>query len=216
MSRRVVLFALVNTLVLVGGVNSQAAPIRVTDLLSANPTGTVTFATAVESYNPAFPVGDPAGGGDAVNTLGAPDYADHPHFASLGLGGSIVLGFRDGALTGSGTAAPDLVVSEVGPDVEDTFAWVSSNGSDWVSLGRVAGGTTAIDIDALGLGADRAFSFLKLVDDPGQGLRSGLTVGADIDSVAVVSSTPVPEPGALILLATGLAGIVARKTLARR
>jgi len=216
MSRRILLLALSSSLAFAGAVG--ASPILVRDILAANPDGRVTYATEVITYTPTFRGDDPTGGwSDSDNALGEPDYADQRHFTSLGLGGSLVLGFGVGALMGSGDAAPDLIVSEVGPDIEDTLVWVSNNATDWIPLGRVEGGTTGVDLDAFGFGVNDSFSFVRLMDVADQGMRTGRTVGADIDSVAAVSSaTPVPEPGALILLATGLAGIAARRKLARR
>ncbi len=193
---------------------AEAGPIGIMDSFASNSLGKVTYGTTIVSYDPLTSTGSPAGDwANADNALGSPDYADRKHFVSLGLGGSIVIGFEPGALTGSGTAAPDLLVSEVGPDREDTFGWVSGDGTNWLSIGRVGGGATAIDLDALGFGVNDSFSFLRLMDDPNQGLRDGLTVGADIDSVAAVNSNPVPEPGALILLSSGLVGLVARRKL---
>ena len=83
----------------------------------------------------------------AFNALGLPDYAGGttcPSQAgcadvSLGDGGSIVLRFVVNRLTGSGNNAFDLWVFEVGPDVEDTFVDISTDGQTWHSVGRSSG-----------------------------------------------------------------------------
>jgi hypothetical protein len=214
MSRRILLLSLASFVSAAATVES--APIRVIDLLGGDTTRAVSYAVGVETYDPVFLAGAPGGDwADAANALGLPDYSNRQNFASLGLGGSLVLRFTEGALTGSGDSAFDLIVAEVGPDVEDTLVWISANGTDWISLGRVAGGTTGVDLDAFGFDQHDAFSFVRLMDDPNQGLRSGLTVGADIDSVAVARSMQAPEPSVLVLLATGLTGLAAGRMLRR-
>jgi hypothetical protein len=176
------------------------------------PSGASSFADSVISYDPAF------GGGavpaaafqDTSQALGIPNYPEgtDPEYVSLGAGGRIVLRFTDNSLTGSGSAALDLWVFEIGPDVEDTFVDISKDGIAWTSVGKVFGATAGIDIDAFGFGTSDFFSYVRLTDDIAEGDRSGTTVGADIDAVGAISSAPpvitVPEPGLLALLGLGL------------
>lgn len=177
------------------------------------PSGASSFADAVVSYT----VG--TGGVTApfqgsFNALGVPDYTGANgcasqaacSFVSLGSGGSIVLRFTDNLLTGSNSAALDLWVFEIGPDVEDTFVDVSTDGVTWNSVGKVFGGTKGIDLDTFGFGIGSTFGYVRLTDDPNEGAKTGATAGADIDAVGAISSVPnnVDAPPTLALAALAL------------
>lgn len=184
------------------------------------PAGPVSFADAVVSYS--------VGGGGvtaphqgAVNAVGVPNYvggntctsqADCP-FVSLGDGGSITLRFTDNLLTGSNSAALDLWVFEIGPDVEDTFVEISKDGLTWFSVGKVFGATSGIDIDAFGFGIADQFAFVRLTDDTNEGQQTGATTGADIDAVGAISTVrnEVPEPTTLLLSGLALAALSRRR-----
>jgi len=168
------------------------------------PDGASSFADAVESYAPANP-GPSAPHLGPENALGVPNYNNVNScasvasctFVSLGAGGTLIVEFVDNRLTGSGTAADDLWIFEVGPNVEDTFVWISKDGIDYESVGKVGGAISGIDIDAFGWGISDQFRFVMLQDDINEGgTGSGGTVGADIDAVGAISSVaaPVPEP----------------------
>lgn len=173
------------------------------------PGGAISFADAVVSYDPAF-------GGGAVPThpnfldpdeaLGPPDYtggSTGTGSVSLGSGGRLILQFVDNVLTGSDNADFDLHIFEVGPDVEDTFVDISSDGVTWFSVGKVFGSTSSIDLDAFGFGSLHTFSYVRLTDDPNEGGTGGATVGADIDAVGAIStrrSTDVPDAASPVLL----------------
>ena len=177
------------------------------------PQGAVSFADAVDSYL--------VGGGGvtaphqgAFNALGVPDYTGingcasqaSCSFVSLGDGGSLVVRFIDNKLTGSGTNAFDLWVFEVGPDIEDTFIEISTDGLAWNPVGKVFGSTAGIDIDAFGFGVADQFGYVRLTDDTNEGGQSGNTAGADIDAVGAISTvvTQVPEPGGLAMFITAM------------
>jgi hypothetical protein len=182
------------------------------------PAGAVSFADAVVSYGPVIVSVQPtAPHRDPSTALGIPDFTSDADctgdpsctFVSLGAGGSIVLGFTNNALTGSGNATPDLHIFEVGPDVEDTAVEISKDGLTFSPVGTVFGSTSSIDIDAFGFGPADQFFFVRLTDVAGEGATSGITVGADIDAVGAIATVPVsvPEPGVLGILTAGLAGL---------
>lgn len=45
---------------------------------------------------------------------------------------------------GSGDSQPDLWIFEVGPDVEDQFVEVSTDGQTWSPVGKVGGSTVRL------------------------------------------------------------------------
>lgn len=180
------------------------------------PEGAVSFADTVVSYTLTSSVPSAPHQGD-FNAIGIPNYAGVNScpsqlgctFVSLGSGGSIVLRFDDNKLTGSDSAALDLWVFEVGPNVEDTFVDISVDGINWNAVGKVFGSTAGIDIDAFGFGVADQFGYVRLTDDPAEGGGgSGGTVGADIDAVGAISTvrtpTSVPEPTTIALVGLGL------------
>jgi len=181
------------------------------------PAGAVSFADLVVDFSPAILVGQPTAAHLVPDSaLGVPNYAGDNNctgdpscsFVSLGSGGQITLRFTDNSLTGSGDAAFDLHIFEVGPDVEDTFVEISMNGLLWFPIGKVFGSTDSIDIDGFGFGPTDFFSYVRLTDDPAEGGASGITVGADIDAVGAISSAPpVPEPSSVLLLCAGLSSL---------
>lgn len=199
------------------------------------PNGAVSFADSVTSFAPGivFDVGEQANVPfpaflDAGNTLGIPDVTqttglncffdqttDNCLFASLGVGGILTVEFVDNRLTGSGDAADDLWIYEIGPDIEDTFVAISMNGSTWIDVGKVTGSTKGVDLDAFGFGTSDLFRFVRLTDDAAEGNQDGVTVGADIDAIAAISTTAIPIPAAVWLYGTalGLLGWLRRKSL---
>jgi len=132
------------------------------------------------------------------------------NFVSLGVGGSLTVRFTDNYLTGSNSTADDLWIFEVGPDIEDTFVEVSTDGVNWTSVGKVFGSTLGVDIDAFGFNSASLLSYVRLTDDVAEGEIDGGTVGADIDAIGAISTTVVPAPAGAWLLLTGVAALLAR------
>jgi len=183
------------------------------------PEGAVSFADAVASFDPVIKSGQPFDRYmDPADALGVPDYTGDAcatsaacETVSLGDGGSITLRFLDNVLTGSDSSAFDLWIFEAGPDVEDTFVEISTDGVAWTSVGKVFGSTAGIDIDAFGFGTSSAFSWVRLTDDTNEGDQSGGSVGADIDAVGAISTQVIPEPGTLALVAAGALALAGRR-----
>jgi hypothetical protein len=179
------------------------------------PQGISSFADQVVNFIPGpntiAPFNNPAG------SIGAPDFTgvgDGSTYVALGWGGTLILRFLDNSLTTSGNSDFDLWVFEIGPAVEPTDVYISKNGTDWTSVGAVAGATRGVDIDAfIGLGITLwdQYSYVKLVDK-NLHLSSSPYGGADIDAVGAISSTDpvdttVPEPSTFLLLGAGLGGL---------
>ena len=150
----------------------------------------------------------------------------NPNYVTLGRGGLIRLAFVDNLLTNSASAAADLWIYEIGPDVEDTFVGIRPTAATiallggaylpdafgFVPIGKVFGSTSSLDIDVFfpgfAAGALR-FDAVQLRDDPNEGQTSGTTVGADINAVeALASVANVPEPTTVTMLALGVAALV--------
>ena len=155
----------------------------------ALPRGAASFADEVVEYR--------VGGGNPnyegmrpQAALGPPDYTGgavtgKPTVVTLGSGGSLTLRFTDNALVD--VAGPDLYVYEVGPDVEAAFVDVSTDGKEWIRAGRIGGHTSSVDIGP-SVAPGQTFSYVRLTDDPSQGISRGEWPGADIDAVGAVGS----------------------------
>jgi len=154
------------------------------------PQGESSFADKIVSYQP-------TGGIDSLrskpeNALGKPDYSSNGHYGIVSLGdeGILVLQFVDNSLTTSGDDSPDLWIFEPG-DIEPVSVDVSTNGYDWINVGKTSTNNTGIDIDAYysaGIKEGGKYSFVKLTDLlPHQ--TGYPTTGSDIDAVGAISST---------------------------
>lgn len=171
------------------------------------PEGNISFADAVVDYTPDFQGGNTPtvpNATDPEEALGSPDFSFSTleGAVALGDGGRITLEFLNNVLTGSGDSSPDLHIFEIGIGVEDTFVEISTDGSTFIGVGEVTGGTSSIDIDAFGFDAFDEFRFVRLTDDFGVEGTSDPTVGADIDAVGAISTSPsapssIPTPAAL-------------------
>lgn len=145
--------------------------------------GDKAFADRVGGYA----MGSPAPSAIArepFEATGAPDDAA----VSLGCGGNVVLEFVDNRLID--VPGPDLYVFEVGPDVESTLVEISAEGGNWITIGPIAGSTSAIDIGGKaspGIG----YRYVRLTDRM-SACNSGTYAGADINAVGAIGSALAP------------------------
>jgi len=153
------------------------------------PDGETSFADKIIDYKPGPGVGDSYD--DTSNALGIPN-EDH---VCLGDEGILIVQFTNNSLTTSGDDAEDLWIFEVGPKIEPTTVYISTNGTNWINVGFTSGSTSGVDIDAYvssGVIVGQKYSFVKIVDLlPNQ--SGSPYAGADIDAIGVISSDiPVP------------------------
>lgn len=154
------------------------------------PCGKLSFADKVINYS----VGSPAPVSSVQNpkeALGERNYvfvdeANDYGYVTLGCGGTITLEFTNvRIIDGDGV---DLHVFEIGPAVEPTQLEISADGSQWINIGNISGGTADVDIHKF-VSPGAQFRFLRLMD-----LKSacgGDWSGADIDAVAAIGCTVV-------------------------
>ena len=155
------------------------------------PQGPVSFADEVLNYKVGGGSKHPFDKPDAVISLpnGNVCKANKCPSFSLGKNGFITIKFNDNYLTTSGDSSDDLWIFEVGEVVESTAVEISKNGKDWISVGKVEGATSGIDIDAYkanGIIDDTKYYYVKLTDLKGE--SSPPYQGADIDAVAAISA----------------------------
>ncbi len=151
------------------------------------PMGDISFADRVVSFTEGSPSSSIDDARDPAGATGPLDYdfgKDTGRFVTLGCHGSIVLEFADNALIDIPLA--DLHVWEIGPDAEPTRLEISRNGTDWIEVGKISGGTASIDITDHVEPGD-SFRFVRLTDLECLG-TSGRWPGADIAAVAAVGT----------------------------
>jgi outer membrane protein OmpA-like peptidoglycan-associated protein len=151
------------------------------------------------------------------NVLHAPDYVlmkdlkQNKGIYSLGLNGSLTIKFSNNALID--VNGPDLFVFEAG-EIEPTNIEISKDGKTWVSIGKIEGGTSALDIKNY-VKPNDFFYYVKLTD---LNTKSQLA-GADIDAIAAIGTAIKLDLNAEVLFDIGKAdlkpeGIAAIKKLA--
>lgn len=157
------------------------------------PEGETSFADRLVELRFGTPATKIAGASISTAAIGAPDndpaLQDDLNavqgYVTLGCGGVLTVAFDDNRL--SDIEGPDLYVFEIGGDIEPTLVEISENGTDWIEIGQISGGTATVDI-GLAASEGASFSFVRLTD-----LRThcgGRWPGADIDAIGAIGSNP--------------------------
>lgn len=159
------------------------------------PLGKLSFADEVISF-------DRGNGADSTNptaALNEPDYdrmlQDYSKMCNLGTKGVLTFQFVDNVLID--VKGPDLFVFEVGA-IEPTLLEISTNGQDWIDIGKIEGGTAQIDIAPFVDPGD-SFNYVRFTD-----LDTYSAVpGADIDAVATIGGALRLSLDSAVLFDTG-------------
>lgn len=102
----------------------------------------------------------------------------NPQMCNIGLKGVLTLQFTDNAITD--VNGPDLYVFESGA-IEPTILELSKDGSNWLEVGKIEGGTAMVDIHDF-VEPGETFTYVRLTDLE---TPSGVP-GADVDAVAAI------------------------------
>lgn len=161
------------------------------------PYGDISFADEIVNFKVGNP--DPIKGFGPENALGVPDYDSKgdKNFATLGYGGELVVKFTDNVLYD--IPGPDLLILEIGGDIEPVEAYVSKDGKDWIGVGKTGGGFSALDI-ADQVDKTDVFRYVKVID---KGDKGGRWPGADIDAIGAIGSSMNFQLNAAFLFDTG-------------
>ena len=172
------------------------------------PLGDISFADSLVEFIPGKPKGRAPKGalGPAQGRL-----LTLKDCATLGIKGVLTLYFEDNSITD--VNGPDIYVFEIG-EIEPTNIEISKNGTDWINVGKIEGGTAGLDIHDFVQPGD-TFNYIRLTD---LDTYSGMP-GADIDAVAAIGGALRMNLDSAVLFETGKhelkeEGILAIKELA--
>jgi len=193
------------------------APLGTQNAFAGAPLPESCFADEVITFDPEFGGALPVSTifMDPLDALGPPDFVTNRDATSLNDGGLLELEFVDNVLTNSGDTSFDLIVFEIGREIEITFVSIRPDAATALLLGagfdlgvpgfpatigdgfyeveKVLGSKDGVDIDSFfpAPAGTYVFDAVQLIDDPGMDLGVGLvTFGADIDAVCGIDSSP--------------------------
>jgi outer membrane protein OmpA-like peptidoglycan-associated protein len=175
------------------------------------PLGKLSFADKVV----AFERGKGASEAKPADALHEPDYdisvGYFSNICNLGTNGVLTLQFVDNVLID--VNGPDLFIFELGA-IEPTNLEISSDGQQWIHVGKIEGGTAQVDIAPF-VKPGESFNYVRLTDlDTASELP-----GADIDAVAAIGGALRLSLDSAVLFDTGKfelkpEGVTAVKALA--
>ena len=152
------------------------------------PQGAISFADRVVSYTGAEGVTAPHD--DPTRALGPPN----DEMVALGNAESqcqtsLVLEFVDNYLVD--VEGNDLWIFEVGPAVEATELFISTDAVNWIAIGKVEGSTRGADIADF-VSPGQKFPFIRLCDFPDGNTSGSPFAGPDISAVGAIGSIVRP------------------------
>ncbi|MBT8256320.1 MAG: OmpA family protein [Bacteroidia bacterium] len=160
------------------------------------PLGKLSFADRLISHEM-----DIKNGNYPEGAVGVPDMAvedlriAHPKVCNLGTRGVLVLEFTDNAIVD--VNGPDLYVFEMGA-IEPTNLEISKDGENWIEVGRIDGGTAAVDIAEF-VNPKETYNYIRLTDL----VTSSTLPGADVDAVAAIGGALRLNLDSSVLFDTG-------------
>jgi MYXO-CTERM domain-containing protein len=132
---------------------------------------------------------------DPQSVLGVPDFETtepEPYF-SLGNAtstvstGFVTIEFLDNRLID--VTGDDLYIFEVGTQVEATNVSISRDGTTWYDLGRISGGTRAVDLANFpAVPANTLFRYVRLTDYADGNTSGTPYAGPDIDAIGAIGA----------------------------
>ena len=160
------------------------------------PLGKLAFADRVVDHQLGMPEGDNTDG-----VLGEPNMSlekftlGDPRICNIGTNGILTIEFTDNALTD--VNGPDLYVFEMGR-IEPTNLEISTDGNNWLSVGKIEGGTAMVDISGTAKKGE-TYNYVRLTD-----LDTYSKVpGADVDAIAAIGGAIRLNLNSAVLFDTG-------------
>ncbi len=160
------------------------------------PLGKLAFADRVVAHQLGMPEGD-----NTEGVLGEPNMSlekftiGDPRICNIGTKGILTIEFTNNALTD--VNGPDLYVFEMGR-IEPTNLEISTDGNNWLSVGKIEGGTAMVDISGTAKKGE-TYNYVRLTD-----LDTFSTVpGADVDAVAAIGGAIRLNLNSAVLFNTG-------------
>jgi len=148
---------------------------------------------------------------DPTAALGAPELTDTLNFVSLGIGGSLILGF-DSPFAKESVIVWETTYGNPANYPESAEIWIGSgetwDSADFLFVSDLANDEDGMEISLATLLTEVSeFHYLKIIDTTDISIHNGNADGFDVDGVSV---TAIPTPGS-VGLAFMSAGVASRR-----